>query len=113
MAGELVYFTVNAADAERAKRFYGELFGWEFAEGNVPGGSQITNVAPHGGLFAGGDRTAPQVWFQVDDIEVGVERVRALGGEADEPQAIASGFIAACRDDQGNELNLWAPKPEG
>lgn len=111
MAGELVYFVVNAADAERAKRFYGELFGWEFAEGRVSGGFQITNTEPPGGLFAGGDAKAPKVWFKVDDINEGIERVRALGGEAGEPEEIASGFMASCRDDQGNELNLWAPKP--
>jgi predicted enzyme related to lactoylglutathione lyase len=111
VAGELVYFVVNAADAERAKGFYGELFGWEFAEGNVPGGFQITNTEPPGGLFGGSGASAPKVWFKVDDINEGIERVRALGGEAGEPEEIASGFMASCRDDQGSELNLWAPKP--
>ena len=35
MAGELVYFLVPTADAERAKAFYGALFGWEFREFNI------------------------------------------------------------------------------
>jgi uncharacterized protein len=110
MAGELVYFMVPVRDAERAHRFYGELLGWEFSPGNVPGGFNIDNATPPGGLYAGGERSSPQVWFGVDDIQAGVERVRELGGEAGEPEEIASGHMAACRDDQGTELNLWAPK---
>lgn len=59
------------------------MTGWEFAPGNVPDGYHI-----HAAL----------------------ERVRELGGDAGEAQEIASGYMARCRDDQGTELNLWAPR---
>jgi uncharacterized protein len=109
LAGELVYFVIPTRDDERAKRFYGELFGWRFGAGNVPGGSQIENTNPAGGLFENPEGSVPQVFFQVDDIHAAVERVRELGGEGAEPQRIDSGWIAPCRDDQGIELNLWSP----
>lgn len=107
MAGELVYFTVPAADAQRAQAFFGELLGWEFAPGNVPGGFHIVNAKPPGGLFEGGEGTRPRVYFGVDDIRTAVARVRELGGEASEPEAIPSGWMADCRDDQGLEFSLW------
>jgi uncharacterized protein len=111
MAGDLVYFVVSVPDAERGKAFYGELFGWEFVPGNVQGGFQVSNSQPPGGLFGGGENRSPQVWFAVDDLEAALAKVTDLGGEAGEPEEIESGFMASCRDDQGSEFNLWAPKP--
>jgi predicted enzyme related to lactoylglutathione lyase len=113
MAGDLVYFVVPAADAEKAKAFYGELFGWEFTPGRVPGGFNIEGSQPPGGLFEGGEGSKPSVYFSVDDIEAGVAKVRELGGEASDPEEIGSGFMSHCRDDQGKEFNLWAPPAAG
>ncbi|HEX8743292.1 MAG TPA: VOC family protein [Thermoleophilaceae bacterium] len=107
MAGDLVYFVVPAADADRAKAFFGALLGWEFSPGNVPGGFNIEGPSPPGGLFSGGEGTRPLPYFQVDDIAASVARVRELGGEAEEPQEIASGWMSHCRDDQGLEFGLW------
>ena len=112
MAGDLVYFVIPTADAEKAKAFYADLFGWEFTEGNVPGGLNIEGPTPPGGMFEGGEGGSPSVYFSVDDIDAGVAKVRELGGEASEPEKIASGAMSHCRDDQGNEFNLWAPKPD-
>lgn len=113
MTGELVYFWLPVPDAERAQAFYGDLFGWQFAPGNVPGGYQITNATPPGGLHGGDESSSPQVCFGVEDMRAALERVRELGGQADEPQEIASGSFASCRDDQGTRFFLWAPPGEG
>ena len=113
MAGELVYFTIPVPDTGAAQAFYGGLFGWGFTPGNVPGGYQITGVTPPGGLHGGGDGSTPRVYFGVDDIEAAVARVRELGGHAGDPQEIASGRTAHCRDDQGTEFGLWAPPSGG
>lgn len=107
MAGDLVYFVVPAADAERAKAFYGALFGWEFTTGNVPGGFNIEGPTPPGGLFGPSDATRPLPYFQVDDIEAAVAKVRELGGEAEDPQEIPSGWMSHAKDDQGLEIGLW------
>jgi predicted enzyme related to lactoylglutathione lyase len=37
-----------------------------------------------------------------------VERVRDPGGDAGEPQKIASGWMADCKDDQGGAFSIWS-----
>jgi uncharacterized protein len=113
MSGELVYFVVPARDAERAKAFYGELFGWGFATGNVPGGFHIQGSTPPGGLSGGGEGSSPSVYFSVDDIDAAVARIRELGGRAGDPEEIESGYMSSCEDDQGTSFNIWAPRAEG
>jgi uncharacterized protein len=107
VAGDLVYFVIPAADAERGRSFYGDLFGWRFTPGSAPGGFNIEGPTPPGGLFGGGEGSRPQVYFDVDEIDAAVARVRELGGEAEEPQEIESGRMSLCRDDQGTEFGLW------
>jgi uncharacterized protein len=109
MAGDLVYFWIPVPDGDQAKRFYGELLGWEFGPGNHPEGHQITNTEPHGGIAGGSEASHPQVCFQVNDLEAAIERVRELGGEAGEPQPGGPGRSVECRDDQGTSFHLWGP----
>jgi len=47
--------------------------------------------------------------YRVDDIAAAVERVRAAGGGADEPERKQYGLLAECVDDQGATLHLWQP----
>ena len=54
MAGDLVYFTIGVPDSERGRAFYAQVFGWEFASGNIPGGFHITGTNPPGGMHMGG-----------------------------------------------------------
>jgi predicted enzyme related to lactoylglutathione lyase len=109
MAGDLVYFWITVPDGEAAKRFYGELLGWQFGPGSNAGGSQITNTTPHGGISGAAESAShPQVVFQVDDLEAAMERVRELGGETGEPRPGGEGSSVECRDDQGTSFNLWA-----
>jgi predicted enzyme related to lactoylglutathione lyase len=110
MPGDLAYFMLTVGDAERAEAFFGGLFGWEFGPGSVPEGRQITNSTPPGGLFATGSPSKPEVWFEVDDIEAALARIRELGGEPGEAEEIASGYMASCRDDQGTPFNVWASR---
>lgn len=107
MAGEVVYFEIPVADPARAHAFYGGLFGWEFAPGNFPGYEMIPNASPLGALDASGGGGAPRIFFGVADIVTDVERVRDLGGRADEPVTIPSGRFARCHDDQGTPFTLW------
>jgi predicted enzyme related to lactoylglutathione lyase len=110
VSGDLVYFMISTTDAERARAFYGGLFGWRFTPGSVPDGFNVEGSTPPGGLHAGGETADPQVWFDVDDIESACARVVELGGTAGEIEEIQSGWMAACTDDQGSRLNLWADR---
>ena len=86
VSGDLVYFQINVADGEKAKAFYGGLFGWEIGQGNVEGGFQFDGPSPHGGGFGGGETDSrPLVYFDVDTLEDGIAKVKELGGEAGEP----------------------------
>jgi predicted enzyme related to lactoylglutathione lyase len=108
LAGDLVYFWIPVPDGEAAKRFYGEVLGWEFEEGSISDGYQVTNTDPHGGIAGRGEASHPQVCFQVDDLEAAMNRVRALGGQTGEPQPGGPGRSVECRDDQGTSFHLWA-----
>ena len=75
------------------------------------GGVAITNMEP--------GKRGMRNYFEVDDIEVGIERVKELGGEADVKMPVPTmGWFSTCRDPHGNEFGLWqndadAPNPAG
>lgn len=106
--GDLVYFQINVADGERAKAFYGGLFGWKATPGNVPGGLNFEGPSPAGGAFGDGETDSrPLVYFAVDSLEEGLTRVNDFGGEAGEPEQAGPGRYAICKDDQGVEFGLF------
>ena len=70
MPNELGYFTLPVKDLARAKRFYGELFGWKFEEGG-----HVANTKFPLGLSANGPAELPNVYFRVDDIDAAAARV--------------------------------------
>jgi uncharacterized protein len=123
MEGQLVHFELPAEDTGRARKFWSSLFGWKFHEwsgpveyhmldGNEPGGAIYPTEASDRG---------PVVYFGTGDIDKSIERVRELGGSADDKQPIPTiGWFARCRDTEGNEFSLFqgdesvpAPGAEG
>jgi hypothetical protein len=50
-----------------------------------------------------------QLCYRVDDIAAAVERVRAAGGHADEPERKPHGLTAECVDDQRASFRPWQP----
>lgn len=107
MNGNVGYFTVSAENVDRAKAFFGGLFGWEFEGPGSGGGWHIAGSNPPGGLHGGG--SGPRLYFKVDDIQAAVEKIRKLGGKADDPKDAPEGPYSDCTDDQGTEFSLWQP----
>jgi uncharacterized glyoxalase superfamily protein PhnB len=105
----LGYFTIGVPDVERASAFYTALFGWQPEGGSIDEGRHVANITPPGGLHGGEASPSITIYFRVADIHAAVARVRALGGDATEPQLMASGWNAACHDDQGVAFDLWEP----
>jgi predicted enzyme related to lactoylglutathione lyase len=115
MAGEMVHIEIPADDTAKGREFWGSLFGWQFepypgpfeyhmARFNDRSGGAITNMEP--------GKRGMRTYFDVDDINAAATRVKELGGEADEPQAVPSmGWFATCRDPQGNDFGLWQTDP--
>ncbi|HYH90378.1 MAG TPA: VOC family protein [Solirubrobacteraceae bacterium] len=119
MAGELSFFEIGVGDPERGRRFYEGVFGWRFEPGPSGSGFVITTPNVTGGMHGGDAGAVPYVFFEVDDLDAAVARVRELGGEVDESDTGGGdeadarfGRYRFCRDDQGSAFGLHQP-PEG
>jgi predicted enzyme related to lactoylglutathione lyase len=107
--GEPSHFEIGVPDAQRARAFYGELFGWSFTT-TTGENAWIETPGARGGLHDEDDEKNIVVYFAVSDIEAAAMRVRKLGGHADEPGPEADGGrFCACRDDQGVSFGLHQP----
>ncbi|MFJ2719676.1 VOC family protein [Streptomyces sp. NPDC091412] len=102
-------------DVEAGKRFYGELFGWSFAEetygGSVPARLEGEPVAA---LSPKTDGRMPTVWtvyFATPDVRTLAERIRAAGGQVVTPPARVDGLgtAALAADPEGAVFGLWQP----
>ena len=116
MAGQMVHLEIPAGDTAKAREFWGGLFGWKFEE--YPGSPteyHMTRFTENtGGAIYGadGDKRGARVYFDVDDIKVGADRIKELGGKADEAMAVPSrGWFATCTDTEGNDFGLWQTDP--
>jgi len=115
MNGELSFFELGVGDVDRARRFYGGLFDWEFD--TQAGGARIETPNVPGGLHGGDAGATPYLFFRVDDLDAALARVRELGGEigddvGDDPDTVARfGRFAMCTDDQGSGFGLHQPPP--
>ena len=114
MAGNIVHFEINAKDANRAKRFYTSLFGWKYKDSEIPGIEYylIDGANPGGAINPTVAESGPVVYFDTDDIDASIAKVRDLGGRSDDKQAIpGQGWFAACVDTEGNKFSLFHNDP--
>ena len=110
MAGKPVHVELPAKDTARAKEFYGSLFGWQF-EGYPEMDYHMTRFdeGSGGAIYKEqSGETSPRVYFDVDDIDAAIARVRELGGESEEKAPVPGmGWYVACKDTEGTSFNLW------
>lgn len=126
MAGEVVHFEVPYDDADRARAFYTEVFGWNLEQ--MPGMDytfvQTGETAESGmpanpGYIGGGmfsrqpDIPTPVITINVDDIASAREAVTAHGGAlvGDVDQVGDMGWAAYFTDSEGNLMGLWQMAP--
>jgi uncharacterized protein len=112
MAGKLVHFEIAASDDSRAMDFYKSVFGWDFQDAGMPGGTYNLTQAggePGGAVYAmEGVEPSVLVYFDTDDIEGSIAKVRDAGGQADDKQPIPSvGWFSLCTDTEGNRFGLF------
>lgn len=115
---KVVHIELPAAETARAREFWSALCGWSFQSYDGPVEYHMFEGEPGGGLYpAEGDARGIRVYFPTGDIRAEVQRVRDLGGQAEEPGSVPGmGWYAICKDTEGNEFGLWqtdesAPAP--
>jgi predicted enzyme related to lactoylglutathione lyase len=115
MKHTIVHFEIPADDIERAKKFYSELFGWQFS--TPPGFDEYwtfdtgdPDQDAGGGLMA---RQAPGQgivhYIQVESVDDYVTRAQALGGQMIFPKSPVPGmgWFAQFLDTEGNCFAIW------
>ncbi len=108
--GKFVWHDLMTTDVEKAKSFYGALFGWTFY--GDAGYAHIQNAGRDQGGIVGFDAKAgvPPHWggyVSVDDIDETMERAVRLGGQVIVPinRVPSIGSFAVLRDPQGAHVS--------
>jgi predicted enzyme related to lactoylglutathione lyase len=122
---KVVHFEIPAEDLERAKSFYGSIFGWELTTMPMPGGEyttvtttpvdQATQLPSEVGGINGGmmQRTpelrSPVITIDVDAIDDALQQIESNGGSTVTPRTEIAGMgaFAYFTDTEGNVLGLW------
>jgi len=114
-AASIVWFEIPANNLERARKFYGALFGWKIeAFPGMPdywhidtGGADDT---PDGGMLPRKHSTQPITnYVNVESVARAAAKVEKLGGKIMKPRTAVPqmGYFVICRDTEGNEFALW------
>jgi uncharacterized protein len=112
MPGQMVHVEIPAGDTQKARDFWGSLFGWQWQAFEGPTEYHMTRFSETtGGAIYQPDpanKRGPRVYFDVDDINAVTARVAELGGEAGEAQPVPGmGWFSINKDTEGNEFGLW------
>lgn len=125
MSARVVHFEIPHDDAERARSFYREAFGWDVQ--SMPDmGYTIVSTGPAGdqgpsepGYINGGmlQRSelsrAPVLTIAVEDIDAALTTVESNGGTTVRGRLPVGemGFAAYFTDTEGNVMGLWENAP--
>ena len=127
---KVVHFEIPADDLDRAKSFYGAVFGWELQTAPMDGGEytsvRTTDVdeetqqptepgAINGGMFVRSESTVttPVITIDVDGIDDALKQIEAEGGSTVTPRTAIPGMgaFAYFKDPEGNVMGLWETTP--
>jgi uncharacterized protein len=127
---KVVHFEIPADDLDRAKSFYGSVFGWELQTMPMDGGEytsvRTTDVdeetqlptepgAINGGMFVRNESTVttPVITIDVDGIDDALKQIEAEGGSTVTPRTAIPGMgaFAYFKDPEGNVMGLWETTP--
>jgi uncharacterized protein len=118
--GEFCWNELATANVQKAKDFYGKVFGWQYEEHDM-GGMIYTMVKKDGKEFAGfwpipkeKEQEIPPHWMSyifVENIEQALEKAKSAGATVIKPvtQAGDAGKLAIFKDPTGAHIALWQP----
>ena len=122
---KVVHFEIPAEDLDRAKSFYGSIFGWDLQTMPMEGGEYTVVMttpvdeqtqmptepgAINGGMMQRDERTpSPVITIDVDAIDAALSEIEARGGSTVTPRTAIPGMgaFAYFKDLEGNVLGLW------
>jgi predicted enzyme related to lactoylglutathione lyase len=118
-AASIVWFGIPADNLERAKAFYGNLFGWNINP--FPGTQDYWHIdtggsddTPDGGLKK---REHPQEpitnYVSVSSVAEYSKKIEKLGGKVCMAKTAVPqmGYFAVCQDTEGNAFGIWESDP--
>src|ERR1700750_524453 len=110
MAGKMVHVEIVASDTDRAASFWSGVFWWKIGDSTMEGMDYRMFQSPDdqgGAVYPGDNPGSLIVYFDTDDIDASVAKVRELGGSADDKQPVPRhGCFASCKDTEGNSFSL-------
>jgi uncharacterized protein len=114
MPGQIVHFELPSKDADRASSFWSDLFGWQIAGAMEDFDYRMFQAGEQqaGAVYPDADKggSGVIVYFDTDDIDATIAKVRSLGGTAEDKRPVPThGWFAPCTDTEGNSFNLWQP----
>jgi uncharacterized protein len=113
--GRIGWHELFAADLRKQTAFYGELFGWQKTDTEYHFTDAYLVLSAGGQIIAGAFTKGPSepdpfwlFYFNVEDLDVAAERVRAGGGLVScNDEELPNGFwVAHCSDPQGAAFAL-------
>jgi predicted enzyme related to lactoylglutathione lyase len=124
------HFEVPYSDKDRMEKFYGGVFGWQFAPapGNMPYTFVITAEVDeqfmpkqtggiNGGSYPRGDQgaTSPVIVIEVESCEQRIKDIEAAGdSNVMGPHQVGDmGIYAQVKDTEGNIIGLLQPLGKG
>jgi uncharacterized protein len=120
---KVIHFEIPADDMKRAKKFYGDIFGWGMQD--VEGEMEYTVVrtaptdannmleepgAINGGLMRRMSKTdAPIIVIEVPSIDERIKKIIKAGGKVVMPkmEVLKRGLYARVTDSEGNVIGIW------
>jgi uncharacterized protein len=122
---KIVHFEIPADDTSRAREFWTGLFGIQWQTYDGPVEYHVFSNEDQAGDQTGGGLMPRQpgqdglvVYFAVEDIDAAREKVKQLGGTAEDKDPVPGlGWFARATDTEGNGFSFWesdenAPTPE-
>jgi predicted enzyme related to lactoylglutathione lyase len=121
MSGRVVHFEVPFDDADRARGFYRDVFGWQIQpmpemDYNMVSTGPMGDQGPSEPGYIGGGMmqrqapvSAPVITMEVDDIDQTFVAIEKYGGKplGEKMPVGEMGFAAYFTDSEGNVLGLW------
>ena len=127
----IVHFELPVDDLQKAREFYGPIFGWKLQDWPMPDGGTMVGVhttpidettrvplkpgAINGGIVLKSDKVRMPVFaVHVQSIDERVRQMTAKGATVTMPKTdmMGMGFYAYVQDPFGNVIGLWEDPPK-